>query len=368
MICALLGAGTIGFGVVEIADGTKGITIKKVLDKRIIPEIEDRLTADIDDIFSDDGIDTVIELLGGVEPAGGWALKALESGRNVVTANKLMLSERLDKLLAAGKKSGASLRFSAAVGGGIPYLFNLLRSRRIDEITEIGGILNGTTNYILSSMADRGLGFDEALAGAQAKGYSEANPHMDISGEDARCKLMLSACIAFNALMDKADVLCKGIEEITAADIAQARSMGKTIKLFARARKLGDCVSCCVEPTLTDALSVEGNVSGVENMAYFIGKHAGLQRYTGEGAGRYATAYAVTNDLIDILNEEDAFAFDIADKEMTVDNSVEQKRYMTREKLAEGSEEISGGYYITPEISAKDMHTLGEGTFFAAMN
>ena len=91
-------------------------------------------------------------------------------------------------------------------------------------------------------------------------------------------------------------------------------------------------------------------------------------RYTGEGAGRYATAYAVTNDLIDILNEEDAFAFDIADKEMTVDNSVEQKRYMTREKLAEGSEEISGGYYITPEISAKDMHTLGEGTFFAAMN
>lgn len=374
MNAGLLGAGTIGFGVCEIAAGIPDIEIAKVLDRREIPELEGKLTKDIADILGSDSISAVIELLGGVEPARTWAVQAMESGKSFVTANKLMVSENLPELLRVARENGVSIRFSAAVGGGIPYLFNLLRARRADTITEIGGILNGTTNYMLDLMQTQGIGFAEALKLAQEAGYAEADPTADISGADAKCKIMLSSCIAWDGVVKKSDILCEGIEAISASDMAFVKEKGYACKLLARAAKVAGGICCYVEPTLVRKDSVMANIALVENMAFFRGENAGLQRFTGAGAGRYATAYAVVNDLIDIERNADAYSFSISENAIAIDNSSERHRYLTRGVLVPGAEELGDGMYVTPEISVSDMHSLanaaretGESVFFAGI-
>lgn len=374
MKIGLLGAGTIGFGVCEIVEKMPQLEIVKVLDRRDIPGLEGKLTKDAEDILGDPNIDTVVELLGGVEPARTWALRALKSGKNVVTANKLMVSESLTELLDAAKESGASLRFSAAVGGGIPYLFNLLRARRVDDITEVGGILNGTTNYMLDLMSTQGIGYAEALKLAQDAGYAEADPTADVSGGDTKCKIMLSSCIAWDGLVNKADILCEGITAVSKADIDIIGARGYACKLLASAKKCEGGISCYVEPTLVRRDTVIGSIALVENMAMFVGVNAGPQRFTGAGAGRYATAYAVVNDLIDVDKNPDAFAFSIAGEKLPVDNSAEKHCYMVRGLDIPGAEEIADGVYITGEIAVSEMHRIaaearaaGKDVFFAGI-
>ena len=374
MNLGLLGAGTIGFGVCEIAEKTPGLNIIKVLDCRDIPGLEGKITREISDILDDPSIDTVVELLGGVEPAHTWIMQAMQAGKNVVTANKLMLSEHLPELMATARKAGVNLRFSAAVGGGIPYLANLLRARRAEEITEVGGILNGTTNYMLDRMHTHGLDFAEALKMAQEAGYAEADPTADVSGGDAKCKVMLSSCIAWDGLVSKADILCEGIESITAGDMAFAASNGYACKLLARAAKVDGGICCYVEPTLIARDTVMGSIALVENMAFFKGVNAGLQRFTGAGAGRYATAYAVINDLTDIQRCPDAFPFEVSETAIPVDNDAEFHRYLVRGLDIPGSAAAAGGMFITPEISVAAMHSLakaaraaGKDVFFAGI-
>ena len=358
MNAGLLGAGTIGFGVCEISAGIPDLEIAKVLDRREIPGLEGRLTKDIGDIMQDNGIGAVIELLGGVEPAHSWAIQAMRAGKSFVTANKLMVSENLPELLRVARENGVSIRFSAAVGGGIPYLFNLLRARRVDNITEVGGILNGTTNYMLDLMQSQGIGFSEALKLAQEAGYAEADPTADISGGDAKCKIMLSSCVAWDGLVNKPDILCEGIEAITARDMAFIKEKGYACKLLARSAKVDGGICCYVEPTLAPKDSVMANIALVENMAFFRGENAGLQRFTGAGAGRYATAYAVVNDLIDIERNADAYAFSISERPIAIDNAAECHRYVARGIDVAGAEELGGGMFITPEISVSEMHAL----------
>ena len=374
MKIGLLGAGTIGFGVCEIVEKMPQLEIVKVLDRRDIPGLEGKLTKDAEDILGDPNIDTVVELLGGVEPARTWALRALKSGKNVVTANKLMVSESLTELLSAAKESGASLRFSAAVGGGIPYLFNLLRARRVDDITEVGGILNGTTNYMLDLMSTQGIGYAEALKLAQDAGYAEADPTADVSGGDTKCKIMLSSCIAWDGLVNKADILCEGITAVSKADIDIIGARGYACKLLASAKKCEGGISCYVEPTLVRRDTVIGSIALVENMAMFVGVNAGPQRFTGAGAGRYATAYAVVNDLIDVEKNPDAFAFSISGGKLAVDNSAEKHCYMVRGLDIPGAEKIAEGVYITGEIAVSEMHRMaaeargvGKDVFFAGI-
>lgn len=358
MNAGLLGAGTIGFGVCEISASIPDLEIAKVLDRREIPGLEGRLTKDIGDIMQDNGIGAVIELLGGVEPAHSWAVQAMRAGKSFVTANKLMVSENLPELLRVARENGVSMRFSAAVGGGIPYIFNLLRARRVDNITEVGGILNGTTNYMLDLMQSQGIGFSQALKLAQEAGYAEADPTADISGGDARCKIMLSSCVAWDGLVNKPDILCEGIEAITARDMAFIKEKGYACKLLARAAKVDGGICCYVEPTLAPKDSVMANIALVENMAFFRGENAGLQRFTGAGAGRYATAYAVVNDLIDIERNADAYTFSISERPIAIDNAAEFHRYVVRDVDIAGAEELGGGMFITPEISVSEMHAL----------
>lgn len=374
MNAGLLGAGTIGFGVCEIAEGISDLEIAKVLDRREIPGLEGKLTKDIAEIMEDKSIGAVIELLGGVEPAHSWAIQAMKAGKNFVTANKLMISENLPELLQTAKENGVSIRFSAAVGGGIPYLFNLLRARRVDKIVEVGGILNGTTNYMLDLMSSQGIGFAEALKLAQDAGYAEADPTADISGGDAKCKIMLTSCVAWDGVVEKGDILCEGIEAIKASDMAFIKEKGYGLKLMARAAKVENGICCYVEPTMVPASTVMANIALVENMAFFRGENAGLQRFTGAGAGRYATAYAVVNDLIDMERNPDAYTFSISDEKIAIDNGAEKHRYIVRGMDVDGAEDIGGSMKMTEEISVSEMHAMakaarekGADVFFAGI-
>ena len=357
MRIGLLGAGNIGFGVYEIGQYTDGVDVIKVLDKRDIPELRDLLTTDPDSILEDPSIDTIVELLGGVEPAFGWVEKALLSGKNVVTANKLLVSEKMPELLAAARKGGAELRFSAAVGGGIPILLNLLRARRVDAVQETGGVLNGTTNYILTKMQEDHLDFETALKQAQELGYAEANPDADVSGKDTHCKIMLAACIAWNGLIHKNEILREGITNITPADLDKSHAMGYICRLMARAVDCGKGLAITVEPTLVKKESVPANIRLVENMGYWQGANAGMQRFTGAGAGRYATAYAVIEDVLD-LNGSGNYSFDVSDNFLTVDQNAIARQYLVRGLDLPG--EKDGDYVLTDAVSPAVVHAAAE--------
>ncbi|MGI6239522.1 MAG: homoserine dehydrogenase [Christensenellales bacterium] len=374
MKVGLLGAGTIGFGVCELAKTASGIEIAKVLDRREIPGLEGLLTRDICDILADPEIDAVVELLGGAEPAHTWAAMAMNAGKHFVTANKLMLSEHLPELMAIAEKNGVSIRFSAAVGGGIPFLFNLLRARRADEIAEVGGILNGTTNYMLDLMQTQKIAYEKALSLAQEAGYAEQDAAADVSGADAQCKIALSASIAWDGFVDKNQVLCEGIERVTPLDMKIAASRDYAVKLLARAGKAAGGICAYVEPTLIPTDSVLANIRMVENAAFLRGMNAGVQRFTGAGAGRYATAYAVISDLIDIDRNAHAYPFTISDARIPVDNGGEAHRYYVRGMEVAGGEEIAAGAYVTPEMPVERMHRLaraaradGRRVFFAGI-
>ena len=373
MKIGLLGAGTIGFGVVEITDKMQNVKVTRILDRRMIPGLEDRLTTDPSQIFNDPDIDTVVELLGGVEPAAGWALEALGHHKNFVTANKLMVSEKLELLLKTANTRNVKLAFSAAVGGGIPFLVNLLRARRVDQIVNIGGIINGTTNYILTRMQEEGLEFSQALKQAQELGYAEANPHADISGGDALCKIMLAACIAWDGIIDKKEIDCEGIENITAADVAKLKEMNLVCRLLAKAVKTGNGICVSVEPTLVRKDSMEAAVRLVENMICWEGVNAGVQRFTGAGAGRYATAYAVVNDLLDIGNSN-GYEFTVSNRKINVCNHEAKRRYLVRGLETAGTD-AGNGYIITEPVTVVDMHNTvkrerenRKNIFFAAMD
>ncbi len=374
MKIGLLGAGTIGFGVYEIAEKIPDLEITKVLDRRDIPQLRGKLTQDAAEILDDPAIDAVVELLGGVEPAHSWAVRVLEAGKAVVTANKLMLSENLTEMAALSRKTGGKLRFSAAVGGGIPFLFNLLRARRVDEILEVGGILNGTTNYMLDMMQRENLGFEQALKLAQQAGYAEQDPTADVSGGDAKCKIHLSAALAWNGMPDKHDILCEGITSITKQDMEALNKKGYACKLLARAARQDGGISCYVEPTAVPARSVMGNIALVENMAFWRGANAGLQRFTGAGAGRYATAYAVVNDLVDLMRHNDAFPFLAEETPLPIDNAAAAHPYLVRGMEVPGAVEIGDGLLLTGEMPVSEMHAMvasararGEKVFFAGV-
>ena len=370
MKIGLLGAGTIGFGVVELCNGTKDLEIIRVLDRRVIPGLEDRLTQKPEDILNDPEIDTVVELLGGVTPAFTWVEQALRSGKNVVTANKMMVSEKLPELLEAAQAGHSQLRFSAAVGGGIPFLYNLLRARRVDTVLSVEGILNGTTNYILTRMQEEHAGYDEVLKDAQRLGYAEADPTADVSGMDTECKIMLASCIAWNGRINKREILREGIGQITQQDQDATASMNRVLRLMARSLWTAQGLRITVEPTLVSAASLPAGIRLVENMACWTGKNAGLQRFTGAGAGRYATAGAVVNDLMDL--QDSGYPFTIENRHLNICNDIPDRRYLVRGLDVAGTG--MGAHILTEPMAPSVIHRLakerreaGGSVFFAGL-
>ena len=361
MKIGLLGYGTVGKGVFDILEEQSGLEVKYVLDLRDLPELGNKLTKDLNVILSDPEVETVVELIGGMNPAYDFVKKSLLAGKNVVTANKLMVSLHYGELVQIAKEKGVSFRYSAAVGGGIPWLVNLQRAHRVSRLERVYGIMNGTTNYILDAMATDGQEFDVALAEAQRLGFAEADPSSDIDGLDTRHKTTLSADVAFGVDVDDEKVDTFGIRTVKKCDIDAAQAQGYVLKLFGAALRNENGASAFVEPTLVQAETPEGNIHGCDNVIAFDGSHIGKTRFIGAGAGRYPTGYAVVQDLVDIelglgvLYNENMTAAE-------VNNAAECHAYYVRTDFTEDayfaalSKKPFGQGFVTEETSVREMH------------
>jgi len=260
------------------------------------------VTTDATVVVSDPGVQLVVEVMGGLEPAGELVRTALRSGKAVVTANKELMAARGSELLDEAAKAGVSLLFEASVGGGIPIIRPLTETLAGEPLTRVMGIVNGTTNYLLTRMED-GAAFDEALAEAQARGYAEADPTADVSGADAVAKAAILASLAFGTVVDPAHVYREGIEHIQSVDVGYASNLGYVLKLLAIADKAPEGITVRVHPTLVPSAHPLAAVRGVANAVFVQGPEVGELLFSGPGAGGGPTATAVLGDVIDAARE-----------------------------------------------------------------
>jgi len=309
---AVLGYGTVGSGVVEVINTNPesinkkagdDINIKYVLDLREFPgsPIENILVHDFDTILNDEEVKIVVEVMGGVEPAYTFVKKSLLAGKSVCTSNKELVAKHGPELLQLAKEKGINFLFEASVGGGIPIIRPLNSSLTADEIMEITGILNGTTNFILSKMTDAGWDFDEALKEAQRLGYAERNPEADVEGYDACRKIAILSSLAFGNNVDFEDIYTEGITKITALDVAYAKKMGYAIKLLASSKKEDDNFYAMVAPFFVDKSNPLFAVNEVFNAIFVKGNVIGDVMFYGSGAGKLPTASAVVSDVVDAV-------------------------------------------------------------------
>ena len=313
---ALLGAGTVGGGVYKLVERRAAempdkvgaeLKITKVLVKNLQKKREgipsEVLTDDWEGIIHDPEISIVIELMGGVEPARTYILQALEAGKNVVTANKDLLAEHGQELMEAAERNHRDLCFEAAVGGGIPIIRPLKECLAGNEITEVMGIVNGTTNYILTKMTQEGWDFDDALKEAQRLGFVEADPTADVEGLDAGRKMAILASIAFHSRVTFKDVDVKGITKITAKDIQYAKEFGYTLKLLGVARNEEGKMEVGVSPMMIPSTHPLANVNDSFNAVFVHGDAVDDAMFQGKGAGEFPTASAVVGDLISVARD-----------------------------------------------------------------
>lgn len=309
---AILGYGTVGSGVVEVLNTNhesinkragNEINIKYVLDKREFSgePIADILVNDYNIILNDPEVEVVVEVMGGVNPAYQFVKSALENGKSVCTSNKELVAKHGAELLEIAREKNINFLFEASVGGGIPIIRPLNQSLTADEIEEITGILNGTTNYILTKMSNEGTDFETALKDAQEKGYAERNPEADVEGYDACRKIAILSSLAFGMQVDYEDIHTEGITKITDTDIMYAKAMDASIKLFGTSRKDGDKVFACVTPVMINSNHPLYSVNDVFNGIYVRGNVLGDVMFYGSGAGKLPTASAVMADVIDAV-------------------------------------------------------------------
>jgi homoserine dehydrogenase len=307
---ALLGYGTVGSGVVEVLETNREsinkrageeLNLKYVLDLRDFPgdPIQEKIVHDYEVIANDPEIQIVIEVMGGVEPAYTFVKRALESGKSVCTSNKELVAKHGAELLKIAREKNINFLFEASVGGGIPIIRPLNSSLTADEIDVITGILNGTTNYILSKMSDEGLDFDSVLKDAQDKGYAERNPEADVEGYDACRKIAILSSLAFGNQVDYEDIYTEGITKITAEDIKYAKAMGRSIKLLASSKKIDDSFYAMVAPCMVAPAHPLFSVNNVFNAIFAHGNVLGDVMFYGSGAGKLPTASAVVADVVD---------------------------------------------------------------------
>ncbi|QVK18329.1 homoserine dehydrogenase [Mycoplasmatota bacterium] len=367
----LLGIGTVGSGVYEIINNRKNelnqllgeeIEISKILvndinKKRNLSLPKDILTDNFSDILNNPQIDIVVEAMGGIDTAYEFISSALKKDKHVVTANKAVISRYIDELSALAKEKYKGLLFEASVGGGIPVIKPLTQSIATNEITEIKGILNGTTNFILTKMSDENLSFDEALNLAYKLGYAEADPTDDIEGFDVRRKIAILSSIAYKIKIDEDDILCRGIRSISPLDIMFFKKKYFTVKLIGCSINKNNEFSASVEPILVQNHSFFSTVKNSFNIVSIIGSTVGELQFYGQGAGKNPTANAVVSDIIDIINDDY--------------KSLEFKDLETIKPV--GAKLLKGRYYIriTPEdkkqiteiIKLLDRHNLKYNIF-----
>ena len=307
MNIGLLGCGVVGGGILDFCAGREDLTVTKVLVRRPRPDLGALAVTDIADIVNDEAIGIVAEVMGGLHPAYEYICAALKAGKHVVTANKAVISAYYPELTGLARECGVSLRCTAAVGGGIPWLTNLERCKRLDSICELGGIMNGTTNFIMDAMHASPVSFPEILKQAQELGYAEADPSADIDGDDVRRKLTISANIAFDALVQEEDIPMFGIRTVTDGDIRAFKAHGFVCKLLATAKATEGGVCAFIEPTLVDSHDLEAAVPKNFNLITYCGEKVGRHSFFGQGAGRYPTAFNAVEDCLDIVAGKPGF-------------------------------------------------------------
>ncbi len=307
---SVLGYGTVGSGVVEVIQKNAElikqragveIVVKSVLDLRDFPEdpVQELIVHDFEEVKNDDEVQIVVETMGGLHPAYEYVKASLESGKSVCTSNKALVAAYGPELLAVAQDKNVNFLFEASVGGGIPIIRPLKVSMAPEEILEISGILNGTTNYILTEMTDKGADFDSVLKEAQEKGYAEKDPTADIEGHDACRKIAILTSLAYGKQLDFEDIYTEGITKITDRDINYAKKLGAKVKIFGSSKKVGDRVSAMVAPKLITSTHPLYSVDGVFNAILVKGNMVGDVMFYGQGAGKLATASAVVSDVID---------------------------------------------------------------------
>lgn len=387
---AVLGHGVVGSGVVEVIDTNKSsikrragqdIEIKKILDLRDFPELSysDKFTKNFDDIIEDDEISVVVEVLGGVYPAYDFAKACLEKGKSVVSSNKELVATKGAELLKIAKENHVNFFFEASVGGGIPIIRPMHQCLAANEIDEIAGILNGTTNFILTKMIKEQMDFDTALKLAQDLGYAERNPSADVDGHDACRKICILASLAFGRQIHPDNVKTEGITKITLQDVAYAENWNGVIKLIGRAkRKANGKVECMVSPAFVMNGSQLASIDDVFNGVLVRGNATGDVVFYGKGAGKLPTASAVVADVIDVSKSTDtsrSLTWEECDENIvedykntscefyvrvTADNADHAKLAIKREfgdvnYLSRAKQPKNELAFVTSEISERDM-------------
>ena len=343
---AVMGYGTVGSGVVEVLSTNQAsidkrvgeeVRVKYVLDLRDFPgdPVESVLVHDFETIVNDPEVKVVVEVMGGVEPAYTFTKRCLLAGKSVCTSNKALVAAHGAELLQIAKDKNLNYLFEASVGGGIPIIRPLQTCLTADEIVEISGILNGTTNYILTNMTYGGASFDDALKDAQDKGYAERNPEADVEGHDACRKIAILTSLVSGQRVDFEDIYTEGITKVTAEDIKYADKLGRVIKLLAMSKKEADGkYYAMVAPFLIDAANPLYSVNGVFNAIFVEGNMLGDSMFYGSGAGKLPTASAVAADVVDAcknLNENLGFYW--SDEKLVLgDTKDDKRRFLVRVK------------------------------------
>ena len=343
---AVMGYGTVGSGVVEVLSTNQAsidkrvgeeVRVKYVLDLRDFPgdPVESVLVHDFENIVNDPEVKVVVEVMGGVEPAYTFTKRCLLAGKSVCTSNKALVAAHGAELLQIAKDKNLNYLFEASVGGGIPIIRPLQTCLTADEIVEISGILNGTTNYILTNMTYGGASFDDALKDAQDKGYAERNPEADVEGHDACRKIAILTSLVSGQRVDFEDIYTEGITKVTAEDIKYADKLGRVIKLLAMSKKEADGkYYAMVAPFLIDAANPLYSVNGVFNAIFVEGNMLGDSMFYGSGAGKLPTASAVAADVVDAcknLNENLGFYW--SDEKLVLgDTRDDKRRFLVRVK------------------------------------
>lgn len=352
----IIGFGNIGAGVAKIINSRKSLLVDKIETEILIKKICDKdltrkrdvavdknlLTNDAYEIINDPGIDIVVELMGGINPAKEFILAALKKGKHVVTANKALLAEHGNELFREANERGKNIYFEASVGAGIPIIKSIKEGLVANKFNSIFGIVNGTSNYVLTQMSKENCSFNNALSDAKLKGFAEKDPTFDIQGIDSAHKLVLLTYLTFGKFVNLKDIFIEGISQISAADIAYAKDLGYTIKLLAIAKKEVDELEVRVHPTLLPSEHLLASVDGVFNAIYVSSDLAGDLMFYGPGAGQLPAASAVVSDIVDLVQDIKAGLF------RPTLNSKEDSSIKNLRKI----EEFENKYYI--RITAVD--------------
>lgn len=347
---AILGFGVVGSGTAKLLVDNKAqteklgadeINIKYILDLRDFPDspFADRIVHDYNIILADPDVSVVIEVMGGSHPAYEFTVAALRAGKSVITSNKEVVANFGDEFLRLAKENGVSYRFEASVGGGIPVISPMISCIGQNDIREVRGILNGTTNFILTQMFTFGQSFESALADAQERGYAERNPDADVLGTDACRKIAILTAIVSGKLIDTSDIHTEGITAIRANDVIAAEKMGCTIKLVGRGIFGSDKPMAMVAPFIVPLDMPLGTVRGVYNAVEVLGEPIGNVMFYGQGAGAGATASAVVGDLMQIMSCGANASAPVFEKcaDAKDFNSFVSKHYVACDKALEGA-------------------------------